>query len=430
MLSPAYGSGLYSILLRRNSGAAGGDGRRADKLTEAAAFGVRYRHAVDAGTVLDGVAVVAERFASERSERQLRRHLDRADFDLLAGAGFLATGLPSERGGVWSSVQTSTRGICAILRTLARGDPSVALVSSMHPAVLAYWLAVPDVPAPHREAWEDQRAEVFAAVEAGAWWGTITSEPGSGGDVANTRAVARRDGVGGGRWLLSGQKHFGSGSGISSYMLTTAVPEGEDAPDWFFLPVAGVPWDGTGGLRLVGEWDGHGMTATQSHAMAFDAFPAVRLAWPGHLQDVIAAAFPFVGSLFTAVVVGIVEAAVDEARAQMDGRSEDLRAYERVEWTQAELEGWLAGQAFEGMLRAVESDQPARGAVLRAKTAVAQLGESCLLRICRVMGGGTFARRSPFGCWFEDVRALGFLRPPWGLAHDGLFTESFTPAPR
>jgi hypothetical protein len=42
-----------------------------------------------------------------------------------------------------------------------------------------------------------------------------------------------------------------------------------------------------------------------------------------------------------------------------------------------------------------------------------------------VIGGGTFSRRSPFSSWFEDVRALGFLRPPWGLAYDGLFGTSF-----
>jgi hypothetical protein len=55
------------------------------------------------------------------------------------------------------------------------------------------------------------------------------------------------------------------------------------------------------------------------------------------------------------------------------------------------------------------------------------LAESCLGRLCRVIGGGTFARRSPFGHWFEDVRALGFLRPPWALATDGLIADSWEP---
>jgi alkylation response protein AidB-like acyl-CoA dehydrogenase len=63
-------------------------------------------------------------------------------------------------------------------------------------------------------------------------------------------------------------------------------------------------------------------------------------------------------------------------------------------------------------------------AALRAKEAVAELAEQVLLRLTRVLGGGTFSRRSPFAHWFEDVRALGFLRPPWGLASDTLFATS------
>jgi len=83
-------------------------------------------------------------------------------------------------------------------------------------------------------------------------------------------------------------------------------------------------------------------------------------------------------------------------------------------------------QAFEGALRAVETGdlRVATHGALRAKQAVAELGEQVLLRIARVLGGGTFSRRSPFAHWFEDVRALGFLRPPWGLADDALFATS------
>jgi hypothetical protein len=50
-----------------------------------------------------------------------------------------------------------------------------------------------------------------------------------------------------------------------------------------------------------------------------------------------------------------------------------------------------------------------------------------MTRICRVLGGGTFARQSPFGHWFEDVRAPGFLRPPWGLAYDQLVGDAWEP---
>ena len=83
-------------------------------------------------------------------------------------------------------------------------------------------------------------------------------------------------------------------------------------------------------------------------------------------------------------------------------------------------------QAYEGALRALESGDPAVAlhAALRAKQCGAELAEQVLLRLTRVLGGGTFSQRSPFARWFEDVRALGFLRPPWGLAYDSLLLTS------
>jgi alkylation response protein AidB-like acyl-CoA dehydrogenase len=381
--------------------------------------------AARATAVRQAVAELARGFAAERSERQQRRQLDPADLEALAGVGMLRSGLPADRGGLWQDLASSTRGICEIYRALARGDSSLALTTSMHPAVLAFWLATPEVPEPDAEGWRRQQENVFDQVEQGAWWGTITSEPGSGGDVTRSRTVAMRSGDG---WRLTGQKHFGSGTGVTSYMLTTAVPEGEDEPDWFYVPMAGFEADGSQGITLVAPWDGHGMAATQSHALSFDGAPAVRFAWPGHLSDLVGGAAAFISTLFTAVVLGIVEEAVDTARRQLAPRADGLRAYEQVEWAQAELEAWTMAQVYEGALRAVESGRPARGAALRAKTAGAQLAESCLGRLCRVLGGGTFSRRSPFGHWYEDVRALGFLRPPWGLAFDGLILETWEPA--
>jgi alkylation response protein AidB-like acyl-CoA dehydrogenase len=366
---------------------------------------------VDALTVQSNVAAIAERFAADRRARQARRHLDKADFDALAEAGFLLTGVPASMGGLWTDMQTSTRGICEILRTLARGDPSVALVSAMHPAVLSVWMSQQST----RPEWAEQATWAAQTALDGTWWGTITSEPGSGGDVLKTRTPAKRDGKGG--YTITGQKHFGSGSGISSYMFTSAVPEGETASDIFFLDVREVPWDGSTGMKLVAEWDGHGMIATQSHAFDFSDFPATRMApkdTPG-----FGSALSFAFALFTAVVTGVVESAVEAARVQVVRRKDGLRPFEAVEWAHVEQEAWLIEQGYEGMLRAVET----RGGdalleLLLAKTAIADLAESATQRLCRVIGGGSFNRSSHFGAAFEDVRALGFLRPPWGLAYD------------
>lgn len=378
--------------------------------------------------VVKAVDEIATDWRMDRKERQARRNLDRPDFDRLREAGVLTLPVPVDAGGLWQSMETSTRGLCGIYRKLAAADPSVALVSAMHPSVVSFWLASPDAGQPE---WETQRSAVFASALAGEQWGTITSEPGSGGDISRTRSLAApRDGdafLPGQLYSVTGDKHFGSGSGITDRMMTTAVPTDGEGPAVFVLDVRGRPWDGTAGMKLIAEWDGMGMAATQSHAMRLVDAPAVRMAWGRELDQITRAAGPLVASLFTAVVLGVLDEAVATARGQLRAKAGEMRAYEQVEWVRAERDHWLAIQAFEGGLRAVEAgDLPAAvHATLRAKESVAELAESTLLRVTRVLGGGTFSQRSPFSHWFEDVRALGFLRPPWGLAFDGLFATSF-----
>jgi hypothetical protein len=165
------------------------------------------------------------------------------------------------------------------------------------------------------------------------------------------------------------------------------------------------------------------MIGTQSHAFVFDELPAVRLARPIDGRGVGQADFGFLECCRSAVIVGIVEVAVDTARRQLAARGDRLNAYERVEWARAEVEAWLVEAAFQAMLRSVEVGGDAFQPVLVGKTAVADLAESALGRICRAIGGGSYDRASPFGHWFEDVRALGFLRPPWGPAYASLMEE-------
>ncbi len=179
---------------------------------------------METGALARDVQQLAAQFVQDRHARQRRRALDPADFDRLREAGFLLTGVPVEEGGLWEDERRSARPIAELLRVLAHGDASVALVAAMHPTVLfaGGWLAAPEAAPPFGAPWAEQRRWVFDTARGGAWWGTIVSEPGSGGDVDQTKAVAcpADDGA----HLLSGQKHFGSGSGVTSYMLTSAVP--------------------------------------------------------------------------------------------------------------------------------------------------------------------------------------------------------------
>jgi hypothetical protein len=209
-------------------------------------------------------------------------------------------------------------------------------------------------------------------------------------------------------------------------MITTAVPAGEPRPALFVLDLRDRTPTATASRQVVAEWDGAGMWATQSHAVHLERSPAVRLAWDGTVEELMRWTGPFLSLLFTATVLGVFDEAMGAARDRQRDRSEELRAFERVEWARADLDHWLAVQAYEGALRAVTSSEQVAAAhgALRAKVAVAELAEQSLLRLSRVLGGGTFSRRSSFAHWFEDVRALGFLRPPWALAYDSLFATS------
>ncbi|MPY93541.1 MAG: hypothetical protein GEV08_10915 [Acidimicrobiia bacterium] len=373
------------------------------------------------------LAELVQRWRAERSERQVRRHLEPADMAALVDAGLFEAPVPVALGGGWAG-PVSARPLCETYRMLSGADASVALVGVMHPTVLAWWS---QTEAEDQPAWSEQRAAVLATAMTGRQWGTVASEPGSGGDMLRTGTIAEPVGgehedLPGRRYRLTGDKHFGSGYGVCDYMFTTARVVGEEGPAAFFIDVRRRLEERSAHLRVTHEWDGAGMKGTQSHAVRLDGVEAVRLAWDGPIDTLAANAGGLVMALFTAVVLGVVDEAVATARGQLGSRFDELRAYEQVEWSRAVLDHWLAVQAYEGVLRAVEDGEPlaALRAGIRAKTATAELAESSLRRMTNVLGGGTFSQRSPFAHWFEDVRALGFLRPPWGLAFDTLFRTS------
>ncbi len=377
-------------------------------------------------TVMTKAAELARDFACDWDARQRRKEADPADFQRLQDLGFHLMAVPVEFGGTWESLAQSARPICTVLRVIARGDPSVSLVSAMHPLVLSAW-RVPEVPPVYAQEWNRQRREMFETVLGGAWWGTIVSEPGSGGDISLTTTVARPE-PSPHKYRITGQKHFGSGSGITSFMTTRALPEGEAEPDQFYLEVGGVPWDGSTGMKLVAPWEGHGMRSTNSHAFEFKDFPATRVAWPGHQRELMERSGALGSLAFTAVAVGVVDAAMEYARRRLRGstpQGSSLRSFQKVEWTQAEQEEWLIEQAFEGVLRTFDQGTQDRRVALLGKETIAQLAESVLTRLCKIVGGSAYTTYSPLGAWFEDVRALGYLRPPWALAYDQLFDLSW-----
>lgn len=376
--------------------------------------------------ILQEAPKLAQAWAAERHDRQERTQGDPADYQALRELGLPLMAVPVACGGTWESLAQSARPLCTLWRTLAQGDASITLASAMHHLVLSSW-RVPAVPEPYTAIWRQQRQAVFQTVLDGAWWGTIISEPGSGGDTAMTRSLAEpvRPPL---EYRLSGHKHFGSGSGLTSFMTTQAIPAGENVPDLFYIEVRNVPWDGSTGMQLIAPWRGHGMRSTNSHAFAFTNFPATRVAWPGHRQELMEANGGLGGMAFTSVITGVVDAAMAYTRQRLRrslSQGSAVRAFQQVEWATAEQEAWLIEQAWEGAMRTFDQGTSNRRTVLLAKTSIARLAETVLGRLCKLSGGSAYTWYTPLGAWFEDVRALGYLRPPWALAFDQMYNASW-----
>jgi alkylation response protein AidB-like acyl-CoA dehydrogenase len=360
----------------------------------------------------DNVDALVKTWMPDRAERMARKALDRADFEALARAGLTLTGVPTDLGGLWQGPAQSARPVAMLLRKLAGVDPSLALVASMHPTVLLMWLTEPADGG--SVGWKKHRDDVLGMAKAGHWFGTIASEPGIGGDLLATKATARP--IDDGTWCMSGDKFMGSGSGMTSFMLTVAVPEGEQRPDIFLIDARDLAWDGSQGLKMMRPWDGVGMAATQSHAFRFDDVRVARHGLLGGALDLLPQIGPVIGFMFSAVFVGILDAAAAEAKRILGKRALGLSAFEQSSWIKAQNQIWLAQQAFEGMARSMET-AAAGTDVLHGKLAIADLAETALNGLSHAVGGASLSQSSPFGQWMQDVRALGYLRPPRALTY-------------
>jgi len=369
---------------------------------------------------LNAYREIAAGFRSERSSRLTNTRINPADFDALSDGGFLSLSVPQELGGDWVSLIETGPQFAEIVRTIARGDPSVALVAAMHPAVVSYW----QHSAEHNPAntLSEQAKEIYAGVLGGHWWGTLMSEPGSGGDIAKTKTLARPTGTADDAFELSGEKHFGSGSGQTSFMVTTArEADGEQAIDLFVIDMRELAWDGTSGLTLLREWDGHGMCGTQSHAFTLNNCPAHKADANKRFANALPQVSQMSGVQFCAVILGILDEAFDSALTKLKQKADGMRALERVELVRAQNAYWQA-QTLYTSVRDQMGTPVALGNARQAKYAIAAHAENALAGLSKVVGGSSFSRTSPLGQWGQDVKALGFLRPPWALQNDQLFS--------
>jgi alkylation response protein AidB-like acyl-CoA dehydrogenase len=341
-------------------------------------------------------------------------HMPPATLEEFRRSGILAAPVPVALGGWGASLAQAAEAV----RRVARQAPAtaLALVMPLGNAATARIPASAVAPALRPALAEGQRW-VAEQARRGRILAVANSEPGAGGDLANTKTRAERgpDGV----YRLSGRKSFATFGRDADYFLCAARRSdggGREVVDGFFV-ARQAP-----GLAVDDRWDPVGMRPTASVGLGLEAAPAeALLGYPGCLEGVNARHWSTV--LFAAVFLGVGEGALREGAAHV---SRD------AVWARGALaECALAMDAAAAFVEAAAADErwplPPQGQerARRAKTYVAQAAVKAATQVAMVSGGRCYTPQHPVFRFLCDALAGPLLRPPLPQAMDAVVRQLF-----
>lgn len=335
----------------------------------------------------------------------------------LRSSGLLAAPMPVEFGGWDVSLAETAEAV----RRVARRAPSTALALVM-PLGNAATTRIPAVTVPpcRRSVLVEGQRWIAAQVLRGKILAVANSEPGAGGDLSNTKTIARRgdDGV----YRLTGRKSFATfGRDADYYLCAARRLDGQMTTgpvDGFFVARS------ASGLTVDDRWNPVGMRPTASVGLALaEAEAEAILGYPGCLEGVSARHWSTV--LFAAVFLGLAEGALREGVAAAPAESI---------WARAALaEAALNLDAAEAFVEAVarEDRYPMPGDLReranRAKTFVARQAVEIATKAAMVAGGRCYRPDHPVFRFLCDALAGPLLRPPLTRAMDAIALKLFPP---
>jgi alkylation response protein AidB-like acyl-CoA dehydrogenase len=340
------------------------------------------------------------------AEREGARRLPAQTVADIRACGILAAPVPQDLGGLgWD-----LRRCMDALRDVARHAPATALALAMPLGNAAVARIREDaVPPASRAALRQGRQWTAQQCLAGRILAVANSEPGSGGDLANTKATARQDG---GTWRLTGRKAFATGGPDGDYFLCAArTPERVEG---FFVE------RGTPGATLGDDWDGFGMRTSASVTLRLDDAPAAAvLGYPGSLDGGVNARH-WSTLLFGAVFLGVGQGALAEAASaaarQPVLRGDLARHALRLEAAAGFLDSVAARDAFPFPHEGIVAAQRAKSFTAGAAVEAAVFGGLAA-------GGRGYTASSRASKLLRDALAGPHLRPPLPTVLDGLADE-------
>jgi alkylation response protein AidB-like acyl-CoA dehydrogenase len=361
------------------------------------------------GELLDGWA---ERETQANRDGALR--MPATTLAEMRSSGILAAPMPARFGG-WDAPLAE---VVAAVRQIAQRAPATALALVM-PLGNAATTRIPleFVPRPLRSALRQGQCWIATQVKRGRILAVANSEPGSGGELAQTKTTANRGEDG--DFRLTGRKSFATFRRDADYFLCAArrcQPGGPDVIDGFFVARDAA------GLIIDDRWNPVGMRPTASVGLTLEHTPAeALLGHPGCLEGVNARHWSTV--LFAAVFLGIGEGALREGVRHTPADATWARG------TMAELALNLeAAAGFVEMVARGERWPLAAGyaeRTRRAKTFVARTAVETAVQAAMISGGRSYTPDHPVFRFLCDALAGPLLRPPLPRAMDAIVQQLF-----
>jgi len=349
-------------------------------------------------------------WASEESDVCSRgaRRLSEATVRTMRSSRVLAAPVPRALGGLGADLRVTA----GLVRRVAQRAPSTALCLTMPLGNAANARLGDDaVPLAQRTALQRGRAFIAESAVAGVILAVANSEPGSGGDLANTRTRARRDEDGTVR--LTGQKSFATLGPDADYFLCSARAE-DGTLDAFFVSRTAP------GLTVGDDWDPLGMRPTASVGLTLDGAPATAtFLYPGAIAGPNARHWStlLMASVFLGIGEGALAAAVECAPRTSS-------------WARTTLaECALSLDAAAGFIDAVahEETTPCTAGYAercrRAKSFAARTSVEVSSRCMMIAGGRGYRAEHAVARALLDAAAGPLLRPPLPQAMDAIAAD-------
>ena len=320
--------------------------------------------------------------------------ISRPAFERLTAEGLTSALVPVEFGGGGAS--HSDMG--AILRTLARFDPAVAVTLSMHSHLVAFQV--------WRHKHGQDASKIFGKV---AEEGAILVSTGASDWVGSNGTVEKVEGG----YRVNARKTPASGCEVGQIAITSF--RWDTAPDGPSVIHCAVPF-ASDGVSIDQTWDTMGLRATGSHTIVFDnvfvpdaAVSLVRPAdvWHPVWNIVINAAMPLISSAY----VGIADAAVDEAMRLVGGRADHHIVQLVGEMTNAHLTAQDVVAAMfvdSDNLQYPNTDDSISSRTLARKSVAADAVIDTVRLAIEATGGRGYSRSSDLERLYRDVHGVLF----------------------